>query len=110
MSDYNLAHRTPHFSKYLQSPSMYSDMLHSKLHRLCNTVSPPASTPCTCHLLFVCLFPLLVVSIIDRQWADANSDCTHCIRRGLCRRLRSSLLLNPSPRCGPPCRIVYLTF
>src|SRR5258708_5692195 len=100
-------------------------MLCSRLHRLCNTVLPPASTPCTCHLLFVCLFtfvvgthaacfvclfPLLVVSIIDRQQADANSDCTHCIRRGLGRRLRSSLLLNPSPRCDPPCRIVYLMF
>src|SRR6266436_5329337 len=103
-------------------------MLCSGLHRLCNTVLPPASTPCTCHLLFVCLFvclfafvvgtcvacfvclfPLLVVSIIDRQWANAISDSTCCIRRGLGRRLRSSLL-NPSPRCNPPCRIVYLMF
>ena len=46
---------------------------------------------------FVCLFPLLVVSVIDRQQADTNSNCTHHIRRGLGRRLRSSLLLNPSP-------------
>src|SRR5258707_13937081 len=105
-------------------------MLCSRLHRLCNTVSPPASAPHMCCLLFVCLFfclftfvigtcaacfvclfPLLVVSIIiDRQQANANSDCTHCIRQGLGRRLRSSLLLNPSPRCDLPCRIVYLMF
>src|SRR5258708_28976185 len=32
---------------------------------------------------FVCLFPLPVVSDIDRQQANAKSDCTHCIRRGL---------------------------
>src|SRR5260221_11526122 len=69
--------------------------------------------PCTCHTLlfvylftfvigacvafFVCLFPLPVVSDIDRQWADTKSDCTHHIRRGLGRRLRSSLPLNLSP-------------
>src|SRR5260370_28471570 len=46
---------------------------------------------------FVCLFPLPVVSNIDRQQANAKSDCTHHIRRGLGRRLRSSLLLNLSP-------------
>src|SRR5260221_13354108 len=39
---------------------------------------------------FVCLFPLLVVSIIDRQQANANSNCTCHIRRDLGRRLRSS--------------------
>src|SRR5258708_3937865 len=81
------------------------------------TILPPASVPCMCHSLlfvylftfvigahvafFVCLFPLPVVSDIDRQQANAKSDCTHCIRRGLGRRLRSSLLLNPSPRCDP---------
>src|SRR5258708_7761136 len=56
--------------------------------------------------LFV-YFPFQIVSVVDRQWADAKSDCTHCIRRGLSRRLRSSLL-NSSPRCDLPCRIPYL--
>src|SRR6266436_4055097 len=65
------------------------------------TILPPASVPPHMPLLVVCLFPLPVVSDIDRQWADAKSNCTHCIRRGLGRRLRSSLLLNLSPRCDP---------
>ena len=56
------------------------------------TVLPPASTPpthatpClfvylftfvigTCVAFFVCLFPLPVVSDIDRQWANTKSDC-----------------------------------
>src|SRR5258708_28439394 len=60
--------------------------------------------PCLCMCcfsvcLFVCLFvlvsqchvspalfvysPFQIVSIVDRQWADAKSNCTHCIRRGL---------------------------
>src|SRR6266436_6109836 len=77
------------------------------------TILPPASAPPHMLLfvcLFVCLFPLPVVSDIDRQQANAKSDCTHCIRRGLGRRLRSSLLLNLSPRCDLPCRVVYLMF
>src|SRR5260221_13037850 len=71
----------------------------------------------TCHLcLFVCLFVYLchrctcclfclfvspsgLVLLIDGQWTSAKSDWTHSIRRGLGRRLRSSLLLNSSPRC-----------
>src|SRR5260221_10117475 len=56
----------------------------------------------TCHLhLFVCLFvsPSGLSPLIDGQWTSAKSDCTHSIRRGLGRRLRSSLLLNSSPRC-----------
>src|SRR5260221_13793272 len=84
---------------------------------------------CTCCFfvcLFVCLFvfvpwhhmllalfiysPFRILSIVHRQQADVKSDCTHCIRRGLSRRLRSSLLLNSSPRCDLPCRIPYLTF
>src|SRR5260221_587404 len=61
------------------------------------------------HMLFVCLFvsPSGLFPLIDGQWTSAKSDCTHSIRRGLGRRLRSSLLLNSSPRCNPPCRIVY---
>ncbi len=65
-----------------------------------------------CHMsltLFVC-FPIQIASFIDRQQANVKSNCTHCIRRGLGRRLRSSLLLNSSPRCNPPCRIPYLCF
>src|SRR5260221_6779793 len=109
---------------------MYSDALHSGLCRLHNnhtapcicapTHAAPCLFVCLCYLFtfvigahvafLVCLFPLPVVSIIDRQQADAKSDCTHCIRRGLGRRLRSSLLLNLSPRCDLPCRVVYLTF
>src|SRR5260221_407120 len=56
-----------------------------------------------CHWCMCCLFCLLVspsglVLLIDGQWTSAKSDCTHSIRRGLGRRLRSSLLLNSSPR------------
>ncbi|SRR5258708_1552051 len=107
---------------------MYSDALHIGLHRLCNIVLPLVSMPL--HVLplclFVCLFilvpwhhvllalfvyfPFWIVSIVDRQWANAKSNCTHSIRRGLSRRLRSSLLLNSSPRCDPPCKIPYLMF
>ena len=62
--------------------------------------------------LFVCLSvsPSRLFPLIDGQWTGAKSDCTHSIRRGLGRRLRSSLLLNSSPRCDPPCEIVYLMF
>src|SRR5258707_8291780 len=60
------------------------------------------------HVLFVCLSisPSGLFPLIDGQWTSAKSNCTHSIRRGLSRRLRSSLLLNSSPRCDPPCRIV----
>src|SRR6266436_3054912 len=65
-----------------------------------------------CHWCMCCLFCLFVspsglVLLIDGQWTSAKSDCTCSIRRGLGRRLRSSLLLNSSPRCDLPCRIVY---
>src|SRR5258705_12856359 len=61
------------------------------------------------HMLFVCLSvsPSGLFLLIDGQWTGAKSDCTCSIRRGLGRRLRSSLLLNSSPRCNLPCRIVY---
>src|SRR5258708_26191529 len=55
---------------------------------------------CMCHLhLFVCLFvsPSGLFLLIDGQWTSAKSNCTCSIRRGLSRRLRSSLLLNSSP-------------
>src|SRR5258708_39576055 len=125
MSEYNLVYQTLHFSKHLQSPSTYSDTSHSRLCRLCNNctapcIHTPTHAPClfvylltfvigTC-VTFVCLFPLPVVSDIDRQQANAKSDCAHCIRRGLGRRLRSILLLNLSPRCDLPSISLYLTF
>src|SRR5258708_14996737 len=75
---------------------------------------PPASAPlhvlpplvflfvCLCHQCTCCLFCLFVspsglVPLIDWQLTSAKSNCTCSIRRGLGRRLRSSLLLNSSP-------------
>src|SRR5260370_27264968 len=130
MSEYDPAYRTPCFSNaspmHLRSSSMYSDALCIGLHMLCNSALPPASAPphvlpllvCLfvylCHWHTCCLFCLFVspsrlvlLMLIDGQWTSAKSDCTCSIRRGLGRRLRSSLLLNSSPRCDPPCRIVY---
>src|SRR5258708_31509970 len=128
LSEYDLVYQTPHFSdaslKHLQSSSTYSDTLHIRLCMLRNSALPPASAPphvppllvCLfvylCHWRMCCLFCLFVspsrlVPLIDGQWTSAKSDCTHSIRRGLGRRLRSSLLLNSSTRCDPPCRIVY---
>jgi len=116
------------------SPNISKALPHTLMHCIADsadctiTVLPPASAPphmlllvClfvylftfvigACVAFFVCLFPLPVVSDIDRQQANAKSDCACCIRRGLGRRLRSSLLLNLSPRCDPPCRVVYLMF
>src|SRR5260221_7844859 len=100
---------------------MYSDALHIRLCMLGNSTLPPASAPLhmpppfvclplsLAHVLLVCLFvsPSGLFPLIDGQWTSAKSDCTHSIRRGLGRRLRSSLLLNSSPRCDLPCRIVY---
>src|SRR5260221_11929 len=123
VSEYDLTHWVLHISDQLQSTPINSEAL---LHTLtccvldsadCATLHCPLYLhPCPCHL-FGCLFtfvpwchvllalfvyfPFWIVSIVDRQWADVKSDCTHCIRRGLSRRLRSSLLLNSSPRCDP---------
>src|SRR5258708_23328586 len=84
---------------HLRSSSAYSDALCIGLCMLCNSTPPPASVPP--HVLppLVCLFvsPSRLVPLIDGQWTSAKSDCTHSIRRGLGRRLRSSLLLNSSP-------------
>src|SRR5258708_24190307 len=112
----------------LHASPINSDALCIGLCRPCDIVLPLVSVPP--HMLppclFVCLFipvprchvllalfvyfPFWIVSVVDRQQANAKSNCTHCIRRGLGRRLRSSLLLNPSPRCDLPCRILYLMF
>src|SRR5260221_10642490 len=129
MSEYDPAYQTPHFSNaspmHLRSSSAYSDALHIGLCMLHNSTPPPASAPLHMPPLLVCLFVCLPLSLvhvllvclfvspsglfplIDVQWTSAKSDCTCSIRRGLGRRLRSSLLLNSSPRCNPPCRIVY---
>src|SRR5260221_14312654 len=99
----------------------FRDALHIRLHMLHNSTPPPASAPLhvppllVClpfslvHMLLVCLFvsPSGLFLLIDGQWTSAKSNCTLSIRRGLGRRLRSSLLLNSSPRCDLPCRIVY---
>src|SRR5260221_13130453 len=94
---------------------MYSDALNIGLSMLCNSTPPPASMPLhmppppvclfvyLCHQRTCCLFCLLVspsglVPLIDGQWTSAKSDCTHSIRRGLGRRLRSSLLLKLMPK------------
>src|SRR6266446_3155539 len=112
------------FPMHLRSSSAYSDALCIRLHMLRNSAPPPASVPlhvppllvclfvylchwCTCCLFCLFVSPSRLVPLIDGQWTSAKSDCTHSIRRGLGRRLRSSLLLNSSPRCDPPCRIVY---
>src|SRR5260221_593017 len=78
------------------------------LHTLCDAVLPPASMPP--HVLHVCLFSsfiyqrhvllvcllmfpssLLPLFVIVRQWANVKSDHACHIKRGLGRRLRSSL-------------------
>src|SRR5258708_5035925 len=116
---------------FLTHPQCISKaLLHTLLHCIPDSACY-ATLHCPLHLrlrmcylcLFVCLFtfvtgahvacfvffvsPSRLVPLIDGQWTSAKSNCTHSIRRGLGRRLRSSLLLNSSPRCDPPCRIVY---
>src|SRR6266446_4745501 len=96
------------------SEALLHTLTHCVLDSTCYTTPhhPLHLCLCTCHLcLFVCL-PLLLVHVlfvclsvspsglfplIDGQWTSAKSDCTCSIRRGLGRRLRSSLLLNSSP-------------
>src|SRR5258705_750967 len=99
---------------HLRSSSAYSDALHIRLHMLHNSALPPASVPphvppllvclfvylchqCTCCLFCLFVSPSGLFLLIDGQWTSAKSNCTHSIRRGLGRRLRSSLLLNSSP-------------
>src|SRR5258705_9314275 len=92
------------------------DLSHDRLPDLVSQIMTLPPLVCLfvylCHRHTCCLFCLFVspsglVPLIDGQWTSAKSDCTHSIRRGLGRRLRSSLLLNSSPRCNTPCRIVY---
>ena len=120
MSEYALTHWTPHNSACtLMCCCIPDSMWLCTLH---DTVLPPASTPlhvlCIClfssfiywrHVLLVCLFIFLssLLPLFVRQQANIKSDYACHIRRGLGRRLRSSLLLNSSPRCDLPCRIIY---
>src|SRR5258707_10364183 len=114
MSEYDPAYQTPCFLMHLQSISEapLCTLMHCTLDSACyatlhHSLHPHLHMCCLC--LFVCLFvsPSGLSLLIDGQWTSAKSNCTHSIRRGLSRRLRSSLLLNSSPRCNPPCRIVY---
>ena len=88
------------FSTYSDTLHMYSDILHSKLWRLCDVTPPLVSMPP--HMLPLCLFVCLFVypyppvshvtclvcflswiaSFIDRQWANAKSSFTHHIGKG----------------------------
>src|SRR5260370_12769441 len=70
--------------------------LHMPPPLICLFVCLPLSLM---HMLLVCLFvsPSRLFLLIDGQWTSTKSNCTHSIRRGLSRRLRSSLLLNSSP-------------
>src|SRR5258708_654123 len=81
-------------------------LLHTLTHCISDSTCyatphcPPHPCLCTCcPQLFVCLFvsPSRLFPLIDGQWTSAKSNCTCGIRRGLSRRLRSSLLLNSSP-------------
>src|SRR5258708_16129161 len=90
----------PHTLTHCISDSACYTTLHCPLHLRLHM----------CHLhLFVCLFvsPSGLVLLIVGQWTSAMSDCTRSIRRGLGRRLRSSLLLNSSPSSDPPSYIIY---
>src|SRR5258708_24916186 len=99
------------------SEALPCTLMHCILDSACYTTPHHPLHLCLhmCHLLlFVCLFVYLchrhtcclfclfvspsgLVPLIDGQWTSAKSDCTCSIRRGLGRRLRSSLLLNSSP-------------
>src|SRR5258707_44679 len=84
------------------SEALPHTLMHCVLDSTCYTTPhcPLHLHLCTCcpHL-FVCLFVSSsgLFLLIYGQWTSAKSDCTHSIRRGLGRRLRSSLLLNSSP-------------
>src|SRR5260221_4941764 len=91
-------------SMHLQciSKALLHTLMHCVPDSACYTtvhhpLHPHLHTCCLC--LFVCLFvsPSRLCLLIDGHWTSAKSDCTHSIRRGLGRKLRSSLLLNSSP-------------
>src|SRR5260221_13924501 len=74
ISEYDPAYQTLCFSDtslmHLQSSSMYSDILCTRLHMLCNSALPPASAPLHMPPPLVCLFvcfPFWIVSV--NRWA-----------------------------------------
>ncbi len=84
------------------SEALLHTLMHCILDSACYTILHCPLHLCLhmCHLhLLVCLFvsPSRLFPLIDGQWTSAKSNCTHSIRRGLGRILRSSLLLNSSP-------------
>src|SRR6266436_4504483 len=99
LSEYDPVYQTLHFSN--------ASLMHCISDSTC--YATPHMAPLLvclfvylCHWCTCCLFCLFVspsglVLLIDVQWTSAKSDCTCSIRRGLGRRLRSSLLLNSSP-------------
>src|SRR5260370_32228147 len=102
------------FLTHLQciSEALLHTLMHCILDSACYTTPHCPLHPClhTCCLhLFVCLFvsPSGLFPLIDGQWTSAKSNCTCSIRRGLGRRLRSTLLLNSAPRGDVPSRIAY---
>src|SRR5258708_12095179 len=101
LSEYNPVYQTLHLLQCI-SEALLCTLMHCVSDSTCYATPHCPLHPClcTCHLhLFVCLFvsPSGLFLLIDGQWTSAKSDCTHSIRRGLGRRLRSSLLLNSSP-------------
>src|SRR5260221_7715843 len=92
------------FPMHLQciSEALLHTLMHCISDSTCYATLHCPLHPCLCTCcphLFVCLFvsPSGLFPLIDGQWTSAKSDCTCSIRRGLSRRLRSSLLLNSSP-------------
>src|SRR5258708_3129393 len=109
-----LTKQGPYQSSLERDAGLDTDALHIGLHMLHNSAPPPASTPphvppllvclfvylchrCTCCLFCLFVSPSRLVLLIDGHCTSPKSECTHSIRRGLGRRLRSSLLLNSSP-------------
>src|SRR5258707_10927147 len=85
------------------SKALPCTLMHCILDSTCYATPHHPLHPCLhtcCPCLFVCLFvyfPFQIVSVNYGQWTGAKSNCTCSIRRGLGRRLRSSLLFNSSP-------------
>src|SRR6266481_5332604 len=107
-------HCTPESAHTLMCHCVLDSMY---LHRLCDAVPPPASTPphmphiCLFfsfiyqrHMSLVCLFSCLVCFLyVLGSGLMLSLTAPNCIRRGLSRRLRSSLLLNSSPSASREC-------
>src|SRR5258708_356008 len=95
------------------SEALLHTLMHCVLDSACYATLHHPLHLCLCMCmccLFVCLFVspsgLFPLILIDGRWTSAKSDCTHSIRRGLGRRLGSSLLLNSSPSTSRDCPLV----